>query len=145
MCALVKPADIEAVLGAQLASKEEWKGVLSVACNYTTVAGRFPGPSSMSLERYTIDVPRGSERDVLMLMVSGDDKYIVVPGLGDLATINESVLDMVLRKDNTVYTYNMRGMQCETNAQRSAEEDEQCHQKRMNALIQIARLILAAG
>jgi hypothetical protein len=143
MCALVKPADIEAVLGAQLASKEEWKGVASVACNYGTVAGRFPGPGSLSLERYTIDIPRGSERDLLMYSV--DDKYTVVPGLGDLAIINEAFLDMVLRKGNTVYHHNTRGMPCETNARRSHEEDEQCQQKRMNALVQISRLILAAG
>lgn len=140
MCALVKPAAIEALLGAKLASKEEYKGYVAEGCSYMTVAGAG-GPQMLMIERYTIALPPGSKHYGMMRLGS-DDKIVEVKGLGDHAVMNEATHEMVMHSGGVVYHFDTRGMYCDDESDRTDIARNACNAKRTAALSQIARLIL---
>lgn len=140
-CELVPPASVETVLGQKIEKKTEFKGALSEACTYTTVAGTH-GPSFFVIERYTIDVPKGHEQDLMMRTPA--NAIVAIPNLGDSATMEKETSELIMRSGSQVYKINARGIACEKAApgQSVDEEKARCLAKHTGVLIQTAGLLL---
>ena len=141
MCSLIQPGQLEAVLGAKITGKSEYKGALSVACNYKLAAGPVGGPGLFFLERFTIPVPPGNEQDLTMR--TPKSKFIDVPGVGDKAFIVDDSFEMIVRKGPNVYHFATRAVPCEKTAPASQDEKLHCNTERNDMLKAVAKLVVA--
>lgn len=139
VCGLLQTGAVESIIGARIASAKDMKGMLSLSCTFTTVAGKY-GPGFVMVELYTMAVPKGEVKRLLMRK-GEDDVYVELPGTGDYAIMNQETDEMAVYVADRVYKIITRGMPCKGNPHGSQEEREACDQARLAALPQLGKLL----